>query len=53
MDVTVDQLAAEAREMALELRLKDKLIAAQAQEITRLRSGTRSDHEPVKEDPDG
>jgi hypothetical protein len=36
METTVEQLLAEAREMALELRLKDKLIAAQAARIAEL-----------------
>lgn len=36
MELTVDQLLAEAREMALELRVKDKLIAAQQARIAGL-----------------
>jgi hypothetical protein len=36
MTISVEQLLAEAREMALELRLKDKLIAAQAARLAEL-----------------
>jgi hypothetical protein len=37
MDLTVDQLAAEAGRMALELRLKDRLIVVLQAENTQLR----------------
>lgn len=36
MELTVDQLLAEAGQMALELRVKDKLIAAQQARIAEL-----------------
>ena len=38
MQITPEQLLTEAGQMALEIRLKDQVIAQQAEEIERLRS---------------
>lgn len=40
MQITPDQLVAEAGQMALEIRFKDQLIAALQAENARLRAGT-------------